>query len=221
MIELGIVGLTAMVLLVGLLAKRSMTRSTETAGAFVAAVVMALYSLVEPISLVVTPLLFLFLSMSGPISDDTIGARWRSRAADPLTRIAVGITLVAALLVSLQMLSASTLERWGRTYGEAWALDDALRVQPWRLSAAQRLALRLAIDGRAGDAEAADRARTVIGDAVVRHPWDVDVRLWAADVETLLRDDDAAAAWIDEHLERFPSDAEGIRQADREALENP
>jgi len=216
MIEMGVLGLAAMLLLVGLLAKRALPRAPDAAAAFVAATVIAIYSLIEPISLVLTPLLFLFLSMAGPVSGDVLGARWRSHAAGRVARTAVGITLSVAMLVSLQMLGAATLERWGQTYGEAWAFDDALRVQPWRIRAAQQLAILLALDGRAGDVAAGERAREVIADAVADHPWDVDVRLTAADVETLLRDDEAAAAWVREQLERFPSDAQGVREANRD-----
>jgi hypothetical protein len=214
MIELGVVGLAAMLFLVGLLAKRALPRAPDNAMAFVAATVMALYAMIEPISLVLTPLLFLFLAMAGPVSGDLLGARWRSHAAGRVARTAVGLSLAVAMLVSLQMLGASALERWGRRYGEIWAFDDALRVQPWRISAAQQLSVLLAVDARSGDVDAGERARAVIADAVADHPWDADVRLTAADVETLLRDDEAAAAWIREHLERFPSDAQAVREAE-------
>ena len=163
-----------------------------------------------------TPLLFLFASMAGGRER----ARQQTEISRPVAAIITSI-LSVCLVGSAIMIAGATFEHWGRTYGEAWALERALEVQPWRVSAAERLALRLAVDGRAGDADAADRARIVIADAVNRHPWDVDVRLWAADVETLLRDDDAAAAWVEEHLERFPSDAAGVREAGRQTTEIP
>jgi hypothetical protein len=47
------------------------------------------------------------------------------------------------------------------------------------------------------------------------------VRLWAADVETLLRDDAAAEAWIEEHLERFPGDVPGASGSEATGFENP
>jgi hypothetical protein len=220
MIELGLVGLAAMLGLLGLLVRRAVPRAADGAPAFAAAAALGLYSLLEPISLALTPLLFLFLAMSGPVSTDLLGARRSSRAAHLVARTVVVVSLGAAMAVSVQMLTAATLERWGRTYGEIWALEDALRVQPWRVTAAQRLALRLAIDGRSGDIGAAERARQVIGEAVADHPWEVDVRLTAADVETLLRDDAAAEAWVAEHLERFPADEEGVRRTAREASKN-
>jgi hypothetical protein len=224
MIELGLLGLAATLLLLGLLGKRAWPRAVETAPAFTAASVVAVYSLIEPLDLVLTPQLFWFLAIAGPVSGDVLGAGWSSPARKA-GRASMAAALVVATIVSVQMLTAATLERWGRTYGEAWALEDALRVQPWRTSAAQRLALHLALDGRAGDEAAGERGREVIGEAVHDHPWDVDVRLWAADVETLLRDDEAAAAWVAEHLERFPADADGIRRAGSETAsdlgENP
>jgi hypothetical protein len=134
--------------------------------------------------------------------------------------VGVASLLGLATVVSVQMLGAASLERWGRTYGETWALEDALTIQPWRLSADERLALRWAIDGRAGDEPAAARAREVIGDAVRAHPWDPDVRFWAADVETLLRDKAAAAAWVEQQLARFPADVVTVEKGSSTDLEN-
>ncbi len=212
-------GFPAAVVLLALLllmAVRAMRCPPDRAWAFGSAAALGAFALVEPVGLVLTPLLFLFASMAGGRER----AHQQIEVSRPVTAIITSI-LSVCLVGSAIMIAGATLEQWGRTYGEAWALEQALEVQPWRVSAAQRLALRLAIDGRAGDADAADRARVVIGDAVIRHPWDVDVRLWAADVETLLRDDDAAAAWVEEHLERFPADAAGVREADRQATEIP
>ncbi|HYG72536.1 MAG TPA: tetratricopeptide repeat protein, partial [Actinomycetota bacterium] len=68
------------------------------------------------------------------------------------------------------------------------------------------LALDLALDARGGDAAAAEQARALIADAVADHPDNPGIRVLAADVEILLGDEDAARAWIDRHLERFPGD---------------
>jgi hypothetical protein len=211
-------GFPAAVVLLALLllmAARAIRCRPDRAWAFGAAAALGAFALVEPVGLVLTPLLFLFGGMASRREE----AHQPIEAGRAVAALTAGI-LSVCLVGSLIMITGATFERWGRAYGEAWALERALEVQPWRLSAAERLALRLAIDGRSGDPDAAGQARHVIGDAVARHPWDVDVRLWAADVETLLRDDDAAAAWVEDHLERFPSDAEGIREADREADEN-
>ena len=50
------------------------------------------------------------------------------------------------------------------------------------------------------------------------------MRPWAADVETLLGNEAAARAWIEEHLERFPGDERAVREArstGSTGLENP
>jgi hypothetical protein len=225
----GIVGLVGLVWLAGLVLVRSLRAGPDRAWAFGAAAGLAAYSLVEPVGLVLTPLLFLFAGAAtgpatGPATERAgeeeaprLGGRFAGRG------LSIGVTglLAIALVVAIQMQAAASFERWGRVYGEAWALRTALRVQPWRLSSAERLALNLALDGRAGDEDAAAEARRVIAEAVEEHPWDPDVRLWAADVETLLRDDAAAEAWVAEHLERFPGDVPGASGSEATGFENP
>jgi len=167
--------------------------------------------LIEPAHLALTPLLFFFIALAGPVSDDVFvpGRTHVGRVPS----LAVALALSIASFVSVQMLAAATLERWGRVYGETWALESALRIQPWRLSASEVLALSWALDGRAGDEAAGERARGLIAEAVRDHPWDSQVRLRAADIETLLRDEAAARAWIEQHLERFPGDSRGLVEA--------
>lgn len=212
LVEMGALGLIAMALLGGLLAWRARARSTDRAAAFTAAAIVLASWLIEPAHPALTPLLFFLAAIAGPISDDRTGEdAHRAIRAVPFVAAAL---LVLATAVTLQMLAAATLERWGRTYGETWALEGALRVQPWRLSSAERLAVSWALDGRAGDEAAAARARDLIAQAVDDHPWDTDVRLVAADVETLLRDEAAARGWVDAHLDRFPGDAPGIAGAE-------
>ncbi|HEX7247364.1 MAG TPA: O-antigen ligase family protein [Actinomycetota bacterium] len=210
--EMGSLGLLAMAALGGLLVWRARARSTERAAAFTVAAILLSSWLIEPAHPALTPLLFFFMAIAGPVSDDaSAGERRRIERVVPLVAATL---LMIATAVTVQMLVAATLERWGRTYGETWALEGALRIQPWRLSSAQRLAVSWALDGRAGDEAAADRARELIAEAVDDHPWDPDVRLVAADVETLLRHEAAAEAWIQSHIERFPGDAEGLARAE-------
>ena len=208
LVEMGSLGLIATALLGGLLAWRARARSVDRAAAFAAAAIVLASWLIEPAHPALTPLLFFFAAIAGPISDDAAVDDGR-RAAQAVPFVAAAL-LVLATAVTLQMLAAATLERWGRTYGETWALEGALRVQPWRLSSAEQLAVSWALDGRAGDEAAAARARDLIAQAVDDHPWDTDVRLVAADVETLLRDEVAAGDWVEAHLDRFPGDAPGI-----------
>ena len=218
----GVLGLAALVWLATLLSIRAFQASRERAWAFGAAAGLAAYSIVEPIGLVLTPLLFLFAGMAGgpgERSPDVDGDRaaWVPRSVS----WGVALSLILATVVSLQMQAAASFERWGRTYGEPWALERALAIQPWRVSAAQRLALRRALDGRAGSASDAEAARDLIAAAVRRHPWDADVRFWAADVETLLRDETASRAWIEQQLRRFPGDAATVADPGRSDLEKP
>lgn len=79
-------------------------------------------------------------------------------------------------------------------------------MAPWRLTAHEALAISLAVDGRAGDAAAAEEARAVADRVVQRHPLNPGVRLLAADVELLLRNFPATQAWIREQLRVFPND---------------
>jgi hypothetical protein len=173
--------------------------------------------LFEPVNLVLTPLLFFFLGMAGtPVAD--MASRSTRMGTRPLKvrrsgRVLVGITLAVALVVSLLMITAATLERWGKTYGEEWAYRAALRVQPWRVSATADLATLLALDGRGGNAAAASEARDLMTHAVDDHPWDVNLRPRAADVDTLLRDPAGSSGWIREQLARFPGDAAGLAAA--------
>ena len=156
------------------------------------------------VNLVLTPLLFLFAAMAA-------GLRAREPASvDERTprgvRLGVGIVLSLSLVVSLTMIAGATFERWGREYGEEWAYRAALRVQPWRLTSTEQLALQLAAQGRTGDQQAGAEAKRIIAEGVERFPWDVNVRLWAADVDTLLNDPAGSRAWRRQHVERFPAD---------------
>ena len=54
--------------------------------------------------------------------------------------------------------------------------------------------------------EAGAEAKRIIAEGVERFPWDVNVRLWAADVDTLLSDPAGSRAWRRQHVERFPAD---------------
>ena len=201
----GILGLIPLVALFVLLVGRAWRAGPERAWSLGAAAALGAYAMVEPLNLVLTPLLFLFAAMAA-------GLRAREPAADERTprgvRLAVGIVLSLSLVVSLTMIAGATFERWGRHYGEEWAYRAALRVQPWRLTSTEQLALQLAAQGRAGDEQAGAEAKRIIAEGVERFPWDVNVRVWAADVDTLLNDPAGSRAWRRQHVERFPADAD-------------
>ena len=213
LVSSGILGLLALLGVVGLAGVRAVRGPPERAWTFGAAAALGAYALFEPVNLVLTPLLFFFVGMAGapvqPAPGPVPEPAHHTARTGGLPRVAhavAGLTLAAALVVSLVMLAGATFEQWGQEYGEAWAYRAALRVEPWRVSATEQLAVLLAVDGRRGDASAAAEARTLIGDAVNAHPWDVHLRPRAADIDTLLGDPAGSRDWIRQQLERFPGD---------------
>ena len=180
------------------------------------AVTLTVYAFVEPLAVVLTPLLFLLAGAAG-------GGRSVEPAPRPERPVGQGHVARAGAVVALAAvtsgaavnLTASALEQWGHThYAADWSLRAATRVAPWRITASEALALSLAIDGRAGDEHAADEARDVVLGVVSDHPANPSVRLLAADVELLLRNFPGTQAWIHQQLEVFPSDT--VRVPDEE-----
>ncbi len=103
----GVLGLAALAWLVALLTARSLRARRDRVWAFGAAAGLAAYSVVEPIGLVLTPLLFLFAGIAaGParVAEAERAERpaWRRRAI----AWGVGAMLAVATVVSLQMLAA-------------------------------------------------------------------------------------------------------------------
>jgi O-antigen ligase len=195
----GVVGGVAFLFLAALLGIGVARAPLERRWLAASAIVLFLGSLYEPTCLSLTPLLFLFAAAAYPEPPaQPVARRWLRPAG---TAILVTGTLVAAVA-----LTASALEQWGRTHFAEWSIRAAVAIQPGRLSAQERLAIELALDGRAGDEAAAAEARSVIAHAVEQHPWDPNVRLVASDVERLLKDFDASEAWIVRHHEVFPND---------------
>jgi hypothetical protein len=201
----GLLGLAALVWLGAQVVPRALRCDRSRSWVFGALVALGAFALVEPTNVVLTPMLFLFAGIAcGPRrSDSTIpsGARIRTPAV---------VLLAGGLAISLLMMTAATLEAWAIRYGEPWAWRAAVAAQPWRVTAAEGLAVRLALDGRAGEMSAAGEARELIAGAISSHPWDVKLRLTASDVETLLHDPMAADRWVREHVDRFPADAAAL-----------
>lgn len=211
-VSAGVLGLVAL-LAMGVVVLRRIRRGPSAGGwAVGAAVALATNHLFQPESVALTPLLFLLAGVAAgygsrpvrAVSDAPAPFGGRLRV---IGRYAVGVALGAGLAMSLLVMIASSLEQWGRDYNSAWSLRTSLRLAPGRVSSAQALAIHLAIDGRAGDPEAATEAREVAAGAVRLHPWSPSARLVAADVELLLDDVPAASRWVESHLERFPAEA--------------
>jgi O-antigen ligase len=205
LVSSGLIGLVPLVVLSLLVAIRAFGCRPARAWALGAAAALGLFAMVEPFTALLTPLTFLFAGAACAPATTRSG---EATAGARLARATVAGGLALALALSVLAIGAATFERWGRIYGEQWALRRALTLQPWRTVSRQHLALQLALDGRAGDEAAGEEAISQIADAVRRAPWDVNVRLWAADVHTLLRDPGGAEAWVAEQIERFPVDGE-------------
>jgi O-antigen ligase len=205
LVSSGLLGLLALLALVVLVVPRAWHAPPERAWALAAAVALAAYSLVEPVGIVLTPLLFLFAGIAtGPPTQAAVPPRRTVRL------VGAGVIIVA-IAVSGLIVVASALQLWGSEQGEVPALRTALDMAPWRVSAAQALAFRLVSDGNSSDPAvarpAAAQARSVIGAAVAAHPWDPNVRIVAIDVDVFLRDYSGALGWATQQAARFPCEA--------------
>jgi hypothetical protein len=199
----GLLGLLALLWLAARVVLAARPRSSIVPWAGAGALTLLAFSLYEPLDPTLTPLLFLLAGATLAVGERDLDAE----PARGVARVAVIVLLAGGAAVSVLSLASSTLEQWGRThYDSRWALEAAGDLAPWRISTVEALAIDLALDGRSGDRAAAERARALVADAVADHPDNPGVRLLAADVEILLRDEDAARAWIERQLERFPSD---------------
>ncbi|MEA2579667.1 MAG: O-Antigen ligase [Actinomycetota bacterium] len=214
LVSSGVLGLLSLLAVVVLVVPRALRAAPNRAWPLGAAIGLAAYSMVEPVGIVLTPLLFLFAGIAaGPREDDIPPARairWVTPGA-----------LVVALVVSGSMLVASALQLWGNMQGEPWAYRASLHLAPWRTSTAEALALRLASDGHSNDPSiaetAAAQARSTIAAAIAAHPWDPNVRPAAIRVEVFLRDFAAAELWAAQQAELFPSDAHLLTDIQRAA----
>lgn len=206
----GIVGLSAFLILAGL-TFRVVRRGPRSLGwAAGGAAALAVAHLLQPVNTSLTPLFFLLAGVaccsSRPQTERArSGLRFRPLSGKAI-RAGGGILLAGALMLTLGLFSAAILEQYGRTYASEWALRNSLRIAPGRVSGAQALALHLAVDGRTGDDRAAREAVALAARTVRLHPWHPGVRLIAADVHLVLRDDLTAAVWIQEQQRLFPAD---------------
>lgn len=210
----GVIGLAAFLMLAGVVTKE-MRRAGRSAGwALGAAAALFVHHLMQPMHVVLTPLLFLMAGLACRPGAAVDNERTHS-AAVPLShrfvRPLVAVLLAAGLLFAAGSLAGSVLERQGRTYASEWALRASLAVSPGRITAAQALATTLALDARSGDAAARREARELMARTVELHPWNPGVRLVAADVHTLMRDPAGAAVWTARHFARFPGDLPSLR----------
>src|SRR6185436_26921 len=153
----GAIGLAAFGWLVWRLAPRTLRPPPGRRWAAASAVALLAFALIEPLDVVLTPLLFLLAGAAAgrtaEVGAEVTGEPRPDRAGIAVAgRVATATVLVAAALLAFVNLGASALEQWGHSHSESnWALRAATGMAPWRLTAHEALALSLAVDGRAGD----------------------------------------------------------------------
>jgi hypothetical protein len=206
----GVLALAALVWLLLAALRRSRGVPAERSWIVASAIALGLFQLGEPVNVVVTPTLFLLLGLCVMPRARTRETPRRS-AVRGASIACVGL-LSAGLVLSTVAFAASTLEQWGRGYGEVWADRDSHAVAPWRVTAGENLAIRLAVEGRSGDASARREALALSENLVTAHPWDPTVRLSASDVARLLQRPGEADVWEAAQLRVFPSDTRPVPQ---------
>jgi O-antigen ligase len=204
----GVLGVVAIAWLLMAALRRARRVSPEGSWIVASAIALGLFQLGEPVNVVVTPTLFLFLGLCVMPRARESGMS-RNRAVRGASIACVGL-LSAGLVLSTVAFAASTLEQWGRGYGELWADRASHAAAPWRVTAAENLAIRLAVEGRSGDAAAGREAALLADGTVAEHPWDPTVRLVAADVYRLLGQKEAADRRAADQFVKFPADADTV-----------
>lgn len=203
LVTTGFLGLLALLVLGSIAvvyARRGPPEATWAAGA---AAALFAYHMFQPMNVVATPLMFF---LAGIAARREPGREPPRKSVRPTTRLLLLAVVALILLLTTLRAAASVFEQVGRSYFSPWSLEQSLRLEPRRASAAQALALSLALDGRGGDAVAAARARKIIEKTVAHHPWHAKVRLTAAEVETLLRNNLGTRLWLERHRSIFPND---------------
>jgi O-antigen ligase len=212
----GVAGLAAFGWLLVRLVPRAARSSRPSSSAgrgwlLAAAATLTVFALVEPLDVLLTPMLFLLAGAAAGGAVETSPAETETDHRRSFARIGVAVVVAGVCGIAAVNLAASSLEEWGHTHYEAdWALRTATGLAPWRLTASEALATNLAVEGRAGDEGAGREARDVVDRLVGHHPMNPGVRLLAADVELLLRNLPGTQEWIRRHLSVFPNDTVSV-----------
>ncbi|HVE92363.1 MAG TPA: O-antigen ligase family protein, partial [Actinomycetota bacterium] len=191
----GVLGTVALIALWAVVAAKAWRKPGE-AWIFGAVAALGVYHLLQPLSVILTPMLFLF----GGMLLKEAAQEWKALRHGVVALLAVGVVL------SCMRFGASWAERSGRIYGSQTALRRASSLDPWRVRAPHELALSLAIDSRAGRSGAASEAFRISSSTVREHRWEPTVRSLAADVSLVARDFEQARVWLVEQVGRFPND---------------
>jgi hypothetical protein len=200
----GVLGLGVLMWLLLAALRRVRGVPSERTWALASLVAVGLFQLGEPVNVVVTPVLFLLLGLC--VMPGRGPQRPRTRTVGAVSIACVSL-LSAGLMLSGVAFAGSTFEQWGRRYGELWADRASHAMAPWRVTAAEDLAIRLAVEGRSGDASAGGEALSISRGLVAAHPWDPTVRVSASNVARLLQRPREADAWAAAQFRQFPSDA--------------
>jgi O-antigen ligase len=203
LVTTGLLGLIPFLALCGVVISRMRRRQREMGWAVGALAALAVVHMLQPVNVALTPLMFLLagvVARGDPSRDCSVHPGGRA------IRGVVGASLCVGLVGSVLVLTASTLEQWGRSYSEEWALRSSLAIAPWRVSAVQGLALDRALDSRSRDPAAATEARDLIAGAIRQHPLNPALRISAMDVELIIGDPVRARVWLQEQVQLFPGD---------------
>lgn len=216
----GLAGLLPLLALLTLVAHRAWRMARENAWMFGAALAFMTSQLLQPIHVVITPMLFLFMGLAArtrvaSIPDDLDPPRsTEQKVILPwvFASVFVGGVLVVGLALSGLRMVASVYEFYGRRESSQPALRTALRLEPRRLSAAQKLLIEEAVDWRLAfqrpdlrseiKASIDRRSRLVVN----QHPWSLTSRIAAANAAVLTEDFAEADRWFARQLDRFPND---------------
>jgi hypothetical protein len=156
---------------------------------------------VQPLNIVLTPLMFL-----------AAGLACRRRAEVRSVRIGrwVAVPFAVGLLLGSQRLAASSFERYGSIYGSASALRWSLRVEPRRFGAEVALARHHAVEHNPQDPTPEAEARRLVRRMLDQYGWLPNSRLEAADVLAVLGDTRGARRLVREDLRLFPNDPRAL-----------
>lgn len=199
----GVLGMLAFLPLAIAVVPKALTARKEVGWASGAFVALGLFLMLEPVAIVTTALLFLTAGIAArrPPPEDEAEPAW----ARPV-EVAAGVAMCLLLAFSLWNLTAETLHRQGNLRDSDSLVRTSLAMQPWRLETAVDHAFLLSKAAYNGDPSAAPLVREVMETQVRRHPWDPNVRIYAAMTEDWLGDQEAALAWMQQQFERFPGD---------------
>ena len=200
----GLLGLAALLALTLVLLRRAWLAPRDYGWASGVAAGLLVYHLVQPMGLALTPMLALIAGVAaGP---PCAAIRERSGAGRRVGHWAVAAGLAVGVVLAGLVLVSGLLQRYGSTYNDLNALRAAHTLAPWRIAGAESYGTYLSLDARAGSEEARRQASELAEQLIADHPNNSRVRLIAADIYGLMREEERARELVAEHVARFPAD---------------